>query len=1031
MFFMKKNLQKVLFFPFMMLSILAFGQKINVKGKITSSDDGQAVPGVSVSVKGTSIGTTSNAEGFYAISVENGATLTFSFIGMESQTIKLNGQTILNVVMNSATSSLDEVVVTALGITQEKKALGYAVQELKAESIKNSGEPNVINAMQGKIAGAIITSSGGAPGGGTNIILRGITSLSSGSSNQPLFVVDGIIISNNTVAGNPLPSAGSNSPGASEQFSNTNRGADINPDDIESLSVLKGPAATALYGLRASNGAIIITTKRAKSGKLGVSISSSIGLDQLGKSPYIQDRFIQGRNGEFIAENDPTTRSIFRSFGPLVEGSNDKVYDNFRTFYQNGLRNNNNITLTKGTDKYSVYFSLGRNYQKGIVPFSDFSRNSAKAAVNYNVTSKFKVGTTLNYVNSGGNRPPSGDKSIYSSLSYWPNSYDVNDYIKADGSQNNITLGVVDNPKYLMAKSARVDNNNRFIGDINLSYDLTSWLTAKYQVTLDTYKETRSRQVDSTFDVGTQVKGFLVNEYLNFREVNSNLYLTAQKTFNEDFSGSFMLGNSIVDSQSPDSYFERGEGWKAPFDKNISSYRNVTNRPYSPEHYRIVSVFADAKLNYRDMIYLNLTGRNDKVSTLPVQNNSFFYPSANLGFIFTELLPKTNFLTFGKIRASWAQVGKGTSPYVTGSYYNVVDNFPYGGTVPGYNRVSTTADPNLKPERTTSKEIGSELRLLKNRIMIDATYYTMDSKDQIVNAPVSNGSGYSRYFTNIGLIRNKGVELLITGKIIKNKKFGWEASLNWSKQRGTVIEMPKELQEIVYYDNGGVQLRVQEGSRLGDLYAYDYQRAPDGQVLIGSNGFPNVDFSKTVLAGNALPDWLGGLTNTFSYKNMSFSFLLEQRHGGDVADNSENNSVRNGITALTGQRYERVVFDGVVKVADGSFSPNTNLVFLDDNFYRSSAQFYRYKGYTVQDGSWLRLRNVNFNYSLPKELAAKTPFKGGIRFSLTANNLWVNTPFRGYDPESLSFGSGSNIIGFVGNTTPMTKSYQFGVNITL
>ncbi|MCF2488377.1 SusC/RagA family TonB-linked outer membrane protein [Dyadobacter sp. CY347] len=1007
----------------------------SISGKVTDPD-GSGVPGVSVSVKGTSQGTSTNESGDYSIAVAEGGTLVFSFIGFKRQEIAVGNRKIINVTLQPDVSVLNEVVVTALGQTQEKRAIGYSVQSIKSDEIKNSGDPNVVGALQGKVAGAVITGSGGAPGAGVNIILRGITSLSGSADNQPLFVIDGIIISNATTAGNPLPSAGSASPGASEQFANTNRAADINPDDIESISVLKGPAATALYGLRASNGAIIMTTKRGKSGKLNVSVSASGGMDVLGKSPDIQERFIQGRFGEFISPTEVRQRTPYQSFGPSIMNNNtDRIYDNFRGFYQTAFRTNNNVTITKGSEKGNIYFSLGQNYQQGIVPTTDFSRVSGKIAGTYNLSKKFSASGSFNYIRSGGKRPPAGDKSIFSALSYWPNTYDVNDYLNADGSYKNLLPGFTDNPRYLVEKSPRIDQINRYIADITLNYNIASWLNAKYQITMDAFNERRNRQVDSTFDVGTAVKGFLIKEFINYREINSNLYVTANKQFNENWSGSLMLGNSIVDSKRPDSYYERGEGWTAPFTDDITSYRNQQKRFYSPLENRIVSFFGDAKLSYKDILYLNVTGRNDIVSTLPTANNSFFYPSFSAGYVFTENLPKNNVLTYGKLRASWAQVGKGTDPYVIGAYYELADNFPYGNTVPGYVRRSTTAADNLRPERTTSIEFGTELRFLRNRLMVDATYFTMDSKDQIVRAPVSNVSGYSFYYTNIGLIRNKGVELLVSLKPVQTNNFNWDMSLNFTKMSGRVIDMPDELEEISYYDNGsrGV-LKVQEGSKIGDLWGLDYLRAPDGQMLIQANGFPLTSLVTTPY-GNALPDFTAGLTNTFSYKGLGLSFLLEWRQGGDVVDLGERNAFRAGSIKVTERRYEQVVFKGVTeqKSADGNISyvPNTKAVILDDAFYNPSTA--RYMGnsaeFNIQDGSWFRLRTVNLSYVLPKSIIAKSAFKGGVRFSLTGTNLFLNTPFRGYDPEALTFGSGTNLIGFVGRNNPATRSFQLAVNV--
>ncbi|MDR6803944.1 TonB-linked SusC/RagA family outer membrane protein [Dyadobacter sp. BE34] len=1007
-----------------------------VTGKVTDKD-GVEIPGVSVSVKGTSQGTSTNEKGTYSVQAGPGAVLVFSFIGFKKQEVVLGNQrSNVNVQMEADVSMLDEVVVTALGQTQEKRAIGYSVQSIRSDEIKESGNPNMVGALQGKIAGAVITGSGGAPGAGVNIILRGITSLSGSADNQPLFVIDGIIISNATTAGNPLPSAGSASPGASEQFANTNRAADINPDDVESVSVLKGPAATALYGLRASNGAIIITTRRGKSGKLNVSLSLSGGVDVLGKSPDIQTRFLQGRFGEFISPTEVRQRTPYQSFGPSVIGNTtDRIYDNFRGFYQTGFRTNNNITLTKGSEKGNIYVSAGHNYQQGIVPATYFERTSAKIAGTYNFTKRFSASGSFNYIRSGGKRPPAGDKSVFSALSYWPNTYDVNDYLNPDGSYKNLLPGFTDNPVYLVKKSPRIDAVNRYIADVTLNYNITDWLSAKYQITMDAFNERRKRQVDSTFDVGTAVKGFLIEENINYREINSNLYLTATKQFSENWNGSLMVGNSVVGSKRPDSYYERGEGWKAPFTDEISSYRNQQKRFYSPLQYRIVSFFADAKLSYKDMLYLNATGRNDIVSTLPKANNSFFYPSFSAGYIFTENLPKNNILSYGKLRASWAQVGKGTDPYVIGVYYELADNFPFGNTVPGYVRRSTTAADNLKPERTTSIEFGTELRFFRNRLMLDATYFTMDSKDQIVRAPVSNVSGYSFYYTNIGLIRNKGIELLATFKPVQTARFNWDMSLNFTKMSGKVIEMPEELEEISYFDNGsrGV-LKVREGSKLGELWGLDYLRAPDGQLLIQPNGFP-LTSQVTVPWGNALPDWTAGLTNSFNYRGIGLSFLLEWRQGGDVVDLGERNAFRAGSIEITGRRYERVVFKGVVeqKGADNSvtYVPNTKSVVLDDAFYNPSTA--RYMGnsaqFNIQDGSWFRLRTVSLSYAIPKAALAQSIFKGGVRFNFTGTNLFLNTPFRGYDPEALTFGSGTNIIGFVGRNNPATRSFQLGVNV--
>ena len=384
--------------------------------------------------------------------------------------------------------------------------------------------------------------------------------------------------------------------------------------------------------------------------------------------------------------------------------------------------------------------------------------------------------------------------------------------------------------------------------------------------------------------------------------------------------------------------------------------------------------------------------------------------------------------TYGKLRASVAQVGKDTGPYNVGNYFRQASGFPFNGQV-GFRRDPTFADPNLKPETTTSTELGIEMRLLQNRIGIDATYFVMDSKNQIFSVPVPNSSGAATYVTNAGLIRNKGVEILITGQPVKTT-YGltWDMALNYSRLRNTVITMPTAVSEIVYYDGGAggrIVGKIVEGGSFGDLWGYDYRRDTNGNTLIQANGYPLVDDSKLVKVGNAFPKWQAGLNNTFSYKGLSLSFQLEWRQGGDVVDQAEINALRNGITRMTDRRYELVTFNGVK--ADGSV--NTQQVYLDDNFYRSGSQYNNYYKVHVQDGSWFRLRNASIGYSLPKSLLTKTPF-AAVRATLTGTNLLLSTPFRGYDPEALYFGAGTNLLGFVGSNNPVTRSYQAALNFT-
>ena len=1021
---MKKHLLwSFLFVLQMWTTSSAWAQDRQVSGKITD-DGGGALPGVNVIVKGTNKGVTTGSDGAYKITVPTSATLVYSYIGFAKKEEAIGNRSVIDVTLLPDVSQLQEITVTAFGREAEKRSLGYSVQSIKSEAIKASAEPNILNALQGRVAGAVINSSGGQPGGGTNIILRGITSLGSGADNQPLFVVDGIIISNSTFAGNALPSAGSNSPGNSEQFSNTNRAADINPDDIESVNILKGAGATALYGQRAANGVIIITTKKGKNGKTQINYGYQTGWDNVLKTPTIQTGYGQGFTGEWRDPAAFRTRTVFWEWGPPKQAS-DPLFDNFRNFFRTGTRSNHDLSFSGGNEKAQFYTSFNNFQQKGIVPNSDFRRTSGKVSGNLRATDKLSIASSVTFVNSAGTFQTQGDKSLFSSLSFFSPSFDINNYLNPDGTENDFSNGVIDNPRFMAEMSSLKSNVNRVIGDVSLNYAITPWLSAKYQATMDYLGENRNRFVPNTLDVGTQVNGFLVEETRNFRELNSFAFLNATHNFNKDLKGSLMVGNQVTDINGTNLWV-RGENFVLPGFTDLTNATNFFTAKTRPNSYRQIAAFGEAKLEYKDQLYLTVTGRNDWSSSLPVENRSFFYPSVNLGWVFTEALKlNPKLVSYGKLRASWARVGKAADAYQLGTYFGQTPGFPFGA-VPGFRRSSGVGDINLQPERTSTTELGLEMGFLNNRVTLDASYFVMNSDRQIFAVQVPNSSGFATYTTNAGLIRNRGIEVLVTAKIVDTKDFKWETSINWSRLRNTVQSMPPNLSEITYFEtNNRAALRIVEGGSMGDLYGRDYVRNASGAVLIGANGFPAVDYSQYKKFGNALPNWQGGMSNTLSYKGLSLGFLLEWRQGGTVVDMSEMNTIRNGITRMTGTRYEQVVFKGVK--ADGSV--NDIPVTIDQNFYRTFSQFPDYQGPIMQDGSWFRVRNANLSYSLPKNILAKTPFSV-LRFNITGNNLFLNTPFRGYDPENLTFGSGDNRIGFVGRNSPSTRSFTVGLNVS-
>lgn len=1009
-----------------------YAQSRSVSGKVTAGDDGSSLPGVNVLVEGTLNGTISDLDGNYKITVTDGTALVFSFVGYELQTISLDARSAIDVVLQPDVQALDEVVVTAFGIKQEKKALGYTVQQVTGDDIRNTNQPNIVNALQGKVAGVTINNGGGAAGAGASILIRGVTSLDPTRNNQPLFIIDGVPISNQTQAASVKPSVGSNQAavgGDNAQFSFSNRAMDINPDDIESISILKGSAATALYGLRAANGAVIITTKRGEDGKARVSYSFSSGWDKVGQAPEIQTRYAQGRFGERRIPG--SGRTVFWQLGPPAVDGLDNISNAFESLFKTGTRTSHSLSISGGNESSSYYTSISRLDQEGIAPETNWDRTTVKISGSTKVTDRFKVSGVANYANSGGRRPNGGDKSVMSSLSFWSPSFDINDYISPDGSQINPSNGIIDNPRYFLHASALEDNVDRVFGNITLDYKPFDWLSFKYQLGGDIYSDVRNRFVPKELDVGSQVQGFIVEENVNFKELNSNFFITATKSFNQDLNASFLIGQSLVDTQN-DRINTRGEGLNLNGFNDIS---NTTNKfaTTSNSVRRLIGAFFDAKLDYKGTLFLNVTGRKDWSSTLPKENRSFFYPAINLGYVFSESLGLSDkkILHYGKIRASWSKVGQDAPPHVLGTRYGTDASFPFNG-VGGFKKSTQGGSLDLKPETTTSVELGLDLRFLNNRLGIDLTYYKNNTKDQIIRVPVTNTSGFSRFFLNGGEMQNKGVELLITATPIKTNNFTWDATLNWSTQKGEILSMPEALSTIEFGNSGfsNVSLKIEEGGAPGDIFAYKF-RYEDGQLYIGSDGKPRVVLDSTVRVGNAFPDWLGGLTNTFTYKGISLSFLLEIRKGGDVHDLNYRNSIRNGIVKQTELRNQEAILAGVKDNpnGDGTFVPNDIVFEIDEGLYRSSTRYNRAAEVLVEDASWFRLRNISIAYSMPKSLLDKTPFSSA-RLSLTGNNLFLSTPFRGYDPESNAFGSGTNNFGFVGRAAPATKSYTVGLNIT-
>lgn len=1002
-----------------------------INGTVYDAQSQDPLPGVNIAVVGTTQGTTTDADGNYALTVPQDArTLQFSFVGYKAARVEIGSQTTINVFLEMEVGQFDdEIVVTAFGIGQRKRSLGYSAQSVDGGDIQASQESDILSALQGKVPGVQIGNSGGAVGGGSSIMIRGITSLNPGANNQPLFVIDGVPISNDTQSSNILPSTGSNAFNSAQQMSFTNRGADINPDDIESINILKGPAATALYGLRAANGVVVITTKQGGAGATAINFKSTVGFSQANKFPGLQDSYREGRFG-MVRFNSDGSPNRFQTFGP--PRTDDPFYNNYKNFFQTGTDVKNYLSISGGNEQATFFTSVSHNNLVGIVPNTDYTTTTATLRGTIRFGERLTMNGSAQFTNSGGNRPIGGDKSIMSSLSYQSPTFDVNEYIDSNGNPINYAPGIIDNPRYEVELKKFKDDVNRIFGHVGFSYQLLDWLTLDYKFGLDNYSDNRVRIVPPGLDVSASVNGFVVHSELNHSEINSDAILTADRALTEDLRLTLKVGNNINQRKNAETMV-RGEGYTIPGFDDISNTQNFY--PFRDSNLsRIVGVFGDAQFDYDNQLFLTITGRNDWSSTLPENNRSFFYPSVSLGYVFSEMLNLDNSLfNYGKLRASWAQVGKDASAYQIGRYYVQANGFPFG-SVNGFVRSPVAGSENLKPEKTTSVELGANFRFFDNRLELDASVYRSLSDNQIFEIPLSNSSGLSRLISNAGEIENKGVEVLILGTPVQTRSFRWDMSLNWTTMRGVVKSMPEGIDEITFYSDN-ITNKLVVGGDVGDLYGYDFYRAGvgdnprcpgNGELCITNDGFPSINLDKQVKVGNAFPKWEAGITNNLAYKNLSLSFLVEIKQGGDKFDMGLRNAIRNGIAPQTELRYKEVIFKGVK--SDGSVN-TTPVVINGENFYRDAARYNTAAEVILQDASWVRLRRISLSYQLPASVVEALPLKSAD-LSVTGNNLFLITPFQGYDPEANQFGSGSNIYGYTGLTIPSTRSLIFSVNLS-
>lgn len=1030
----------------LLFSINLFSQENTVTGKVVD-ENGVPMIGVTIQLDGTNTGTTTDFDGMYSINASQGNTLIFSFIGYVTQKLAVTGAT-LNVTMQPDENALNEVVVTAFGIERETRSLGYSVTKVEAEDINLAGNTNALAGIQGRVAGVQISQTSGSSGGGVDILIRGMTSINPNRNNQPLIVIDGLAMDNSTVSGDVRPSSGSNSPNSSEQFAFTNRAADLNPEDIESYNVLKGAAATALYGVRAANGAIIITTKKGKAGEAKFNVSASTSFKDIVTTPELQKTYREGFSGEPRTLYTPETETgftrlggtSFYSWGPrysddsftfengtTVDLSDDRFYSPYDLF-RTGVLTQVDFNVSGATERLNYYFSVGNDSEEGVLPNTYYDKTNLRLKAGFKATDNFEITSSIAYANSGGARGNGGDKSVFSSLSYFSGTFPINDYQNADGSQRNYSFGIIDNPRYLLEKSPLLDDVNRWIGNVNFNWRPYDWMNVTYAAQVDNYSDRRNRFVVPDLDVGSQVGGFVLEQNNDFLGLESNFLVNMNKDWSDDFGTSLTLGNQITDTKFDYAYV-RGETLNVPGINDISNTTNIFGNK-TVEQIRNVGVFGELKMDYRDQLFLTVTGRNDWVSTLPQDKRSFFYPSVSLAYDFKNLLdPDSDFLTFSKLRASWAEVGKGPGFGEGGSYFSSNGNFPFNGTG-GYSQNTRIGDANLMPESNKSFEVGADLRFFSNKLRFDYAYYQTRVDDQIFTVGTAYSAGLSGIVRNAGDFKTSGHELLVSYDIFNNEDFKWETFVNFSTNKGEVLALPDDIESLVFADSGfaGVTSEIREGDDLGSLYGYTW-RYENGQRYIGPDGLPVIetDVEDRKLVGNAFPDFIASFGQNINYKGIQFDVLLEWKEGGDLYDSGRRNAIRNGLPLITEFRDVTTVLEGVMDDGNGGFTANTQEVLIDQNYYRNSNAYNRASEILVQDASWVKLRNISIGYDFAKYVNMFDL----DRLSLTASgqNILIWTPYDGFDPEGNQYSAASNVYGFTGLSTPLPRIYSLGLKI--
>ena len=1040
---------------------MTLAQVRQLSGKISAVEDGAGLPGASLIYKGTNIGANADADGNFKLTVPDDGTLVVSFVGFLTQELPIGNKTTFDIKLAADTRQLAEVVVTAFGIEREKKALGYSVQEVKGSSLTESRSTNVANALSGKVAGVRIQSNGG-PGSGSTIQIRGSSSIS--GNNQPLIVIDGV----------PMDQS------ASKQFGGGI--SEMNPDNIKEMSVLKGPNAAALYGSRAANGVILITTKNGQGTKgLGIDFNSNVTFERPWVKPDFQNPdgggngyrtwYSDGWSGSIT---DPTEVQQYRavydakyplagsagtdeSWGAPMDGRLVRQWwtgtdvapltpqpNNWDEYWNTGSTITNSIALSGGNDKGFFRLALGRVDQKGIMYYNDYHRNNVRINSGYNLAKNLNITMSGEYVNTGArNRSfTAGQQFIWAHRSVsWAQLRDYEQYEDVhiqravagkapDSDPPNWQHTFFTNPYYTEKNLPNGNNKDRLLGNIALNYKILPSLSLMVRTGTDLWTDTQINVANfQRTRNGNTTPGAFSETVTRSQETNHDFIFTFNKDITPDFTTTVQFGGIDRINYYKRNYFNVGE---LVVDGIYNAGNSVPSRNTIESTIRkseVQSLFAAANFGWRDMLFLDLTARNDWSSTLPSSARSYFYPSASVSAVVTDLLNvKSDILTFAKVRASLAQVGNDADPYQLAQTF--LSNGSWNGSLPKFAESVSIANSSLKPEITTGLEFGADMRFFRGKVGLDATYYEQTTRNQILGVEISKASGYDRRVLNAGEITNKGIELTLSGTPVKLANgFSWDVSLNYARNRNKVVSLAEGLTTYILASQRGMTSEARVGQPYGTLYGVAWERSPDGQIVYGDNGLPLRQATQQII-GNIQPKFTGGMLNTFNFKGFTLTALLDARIGGDVYDEGTGTGRWTGQYAETALgREEGVIGKGVRKItaADGSVTYTPNDIILTANQMYAYNNPRNYHEAAIFDASYVKLRELSLGYNIPGALVKRLHMQSA-KLSLVGRNVWMifkNTPH--VDPEFDS--KGGNAQGFGYGELPSSRS--LGMNLSL